>query len=222
MEGSHPYDGNMSQNSHDNDTPFTPQVSFRFPNVPFPNPKIPYTPPVADETYHVPTRFGMSGLLAITTLMGVVFGILRNFTGGLNFHFDPYEETHPIAYLFLALLALATCLAQMRYGGVPRAASCAAGAILFPLCICATVLFQWGFWVFLQTLCALPLLVIGGAGFGYLAGACTAGCFLLMDSFDTWYARRIQRITPTSPAPNSAEPILAELVDSPGNEKRES
>lgn len=131
-------------------------------------------PSATTSQYAVPRRFGMAGILAITTLMAVLFGLLR------------YCNAHPAAYMFVGLLSLVTCLVQMRYGEVPRVASLIAGAIFMPLCALGTFLFavyeghvvldDIGWLVFM-----LPLLLSFGAFFGYLAGACTAGLFLLMD-----------------------------------------
>jgi hypothetical protein len=135
------------------------------------------SPSAATAQYAVPRRFGMAGILAITTLMAVLFGLLRS-TGA-----------PPAIYVFVGVLALVTCLVQMWYGDVPRIASIVAGAICLPVCILGTsfVRFFMDFddrmsvdeisWV----ICTLPVTTVFGAGFGYLAGACTAGLFLLMD-----------------------------------------
>lgn len=181
----------------------------------WPQPKIAAS---TEATYHVPKRFGMSGMLAITTLMAVIFGVLRNFPGGLNFSFDANAQTHPVVYIFLGLLVLATCVAQMLYGDVPRAASCIAGAILFPVCI--LVVFVWN-GMLLEAVCLLPFLGIAGAGFGYLAGGCTAGCFLLMDKFDKWYLERVLKQSPAASSPSAEEPVWAEVVEQTYVDKRD-
>ena len=132
-------------------------------------------PSAATAQYAVPKRFGMAGILAITTLMAVLFGVLR------------YCNAHPAVYIFVGLLALVTCLVQMRYGEVPRVASILAGAVFMPICVLATFvvasilddrvdLDDIG-WV----ICTAPFWAVAGAFFGYLSGACTAGLFLLMD-----------------------------------------
>lgn len=133
------------------------------------------TPSAATAQYAVPKRFGMAGILAITTLMAVLFGILR------------YCNAHPAAYIFIGLLALVTCLVQMRYGEVPRIASIVAGALFMPICAVATLLValavddradldDLGWIIFVS-----PMLAAFGAFLGYLSGAVTAGLFLLMD-----------------------------------------
>ena len=134
-------------------------------------------PSATTAQYAVPRRFGMAGILAITTLMAVLFGLLRRM------------GAPPPIYIFVGILALTTCLVQMRYGDVPRVASIVAGAVCMPLCALGTFLFAVFFdpegrvslddigWVFFS----LPITGAAGAFFGYLAGACTAGLFLLMD-----------------------------------------
>lgn len=134
----------------------------------------PPTSPTA-ATYAVPTRFGMAGILAITTFMAVLFGILR------------YFNAPAVVYVYLGLLALVTCLVQMRYGDVPRLASIAAGAVFLPLCAIVTVaLVARRPTDILTVICTTPILILVGAGFGYLAGACTAGLFLLMDLIEPY------------------------------------
>jgi hypothetical protein len=120
-------------------------------------------------SYAVPSRFGMAGILAITTFMAVLFGILR------------YMNAPGLVYVFLGLLSLVTCLVQMRYGDVPRKASIIAGAITLPTCMVGGLLFVGRRDDMLTVVCSLPFLTLAGAGSGYVAGACTAGIFLLMD-----------------------------------------
>lgn len=69
-----------------------------------------------EQVYRVPTRFGMSGILAITTLMAVLFGVLRNFPGIMNLAINEQVATHPVVYLFFSVLMLSTCFVQMFYG----------------------------------------------------------------------------------------------------------
>lgn len=150
----------------------------------------------------------MAGMLAITTLMAVLFGILRSF------------NAHPAAYIFLGLLALVTCLVQMRYGELPRVASMLAGVLVMFLCALGLFLFgvyfdrrfdldDIGWLVF-----ASPILAGFGAFFGYLSGTCTAGLFLLMDMLEsslsgggTGGLRYAQPRKAGRP-----EPVMAELV----------
>jgi hypothetical protein len=164
---------------------------------------------VVSAQYAVPQRFGMAGILAITTLMAVLFGLLRSF------------NSHPVAYIFLGLLALVTCLVQMRYGDVPRMASIIAGAIFMPVCMVGAALVRMFFddggrnevgWM----ICSAPLFTGVGAAFGYLAGACTAGLFLLMDLIEPHLpggsSGRLRYARRDPPRPPRPEPVMAELV----------
>jgi hypothetical protein len=114
----------------------------------------------ATAQYAVPQRFGMAGILALTTLMAVMFGLLRS------------VGAHPFAYVFVGVLAIVTCLVQMRYGEVPRVASMIAGAIVMPLCalgfgLAVVAVDDWvsfddSYWF----VCMLPFLAAVGAPFG--------------------------------------------------------
>jgi hypothetical protein len=102
----------------------------------------------ADGTYHVPKRFGMSGMLAITTLMAIIFGVIYNMGNLIN---DPlYAErgTHPLIFLFMGILILIMCLVQMACGDVPRVASITTGVILLPLFVAFAMLYLSGWKAF--------------------------------------------------------------------------
>jgi hypothetical protein len=145
--------------------------------------------------YAVPKRFGMAGILALTTLMAVLFGLLRS------------VGAHPFVYVFVGVLALVTCLVQMRYGEVPRVASMLAGAVVMPLCGIGFAMVA----VFVDErisiddlsgmICMLPLAAAFGAGFGYLAGAATAGLFLLIDLAESYSVRGGGRLRYARPSP---------------------
>lgn len=153
-------------------------------------------------SYAVPKRFGMAGMLAITTFMALLFGLLRAC------------GAHPAVYIFLGVLSLVTCLVQMRYGDVPRIASIAAGTVILPLSALAFVLLTGDSRQIMATACVTPFLAMAGALSGYLAGACTAGLFLMMDLAEPYlpggggpkYAR-------TQPARDNI--MLATLLSSP-------
>jgi hypothetical protein len=152
----------------------------------------------------------MAGMLAITTLMAVLFGVLRRM------------GAPPTVYVFIGILALATCLVQMRYGDVPRVASIAAGALCMPLCVLGAFFYSVFFeergsignigWVIF----ALPLTATVGAFFGYLAGACTAGLFLLMDLIEPHLpggaGSRLRYARPANPRKWGDDIVLATLV----------
>lgn len=76
------------------------------------------------NVYSVPQRFGLSELLALTTLFAVCFGILK-------FYEAPVE-----IYLFLGVVATIVSFAQMVSRDAPRQVSIIAGALTLP--------FFWG------------------------------------------------------------------------------
>jgi hypothetical protein len=147
--------------------------------------------------------------------MAVLFGLLR------------HMGAPPAVYIFIGVLSLVTCLVQMRFGDVPRAASVVAGAVCMPLCTLGTFLFEVfvdhrfdlediGWVVFTS-----PMLAVAGAFFGYLCGACTAGLFLLMDLVEPHLpgggVSGLRYARPVRSHYVYAEPVIAE-VDSPENE----
>jgi hypothetical protein len=170
----------------------------------------------ADGTYHVPKRFGMSGMLAITTLMAIIFGVIYNMGNLIN---DPlYAErgTHPLIFLFMGILILIMCLVQMACGDVPRVASITTGVILLPLFVAFAMLYLSGWKAFGMSIACSPFLMVAGALVGYLGGAITAGCFLVTDILESKYRPHTVRTTQT---PNFAawdsatEIVTAELVN---------
>lgn len=134
-----------------------------------------YSPPPATPVFHVPTRFGMSAILGITTALAILFGILRMSGAPVSF------------YWFFTLLSLIICVVQMKFGEVPRQGSIAAGAILLPIFVIVAAILD-GSWHHgdptMLVFCAL-----GGAFFGYLTGTCLGGVFLLMDLFEKFWTR---------------------------------
>jgi hypothetical protein len=128
-------------------------------------------------TYHVPKRFGMSAILGITTALALLFALLRRL------------GAPEVVYLFFGTLAMVICVAQMRFGDVPRQASVIAGAVLCPV-------FMVGYFMFVDgprrgedfvcfTFGSVPM----GALFGYVTGTCAGGVFLLMDLFEKYWTR---------------------------------
>lgn len=136
----------------------------------------------AGETFHVPPRFGMSAILGITTALALLFGLFR------------LVDTHPLVYVFSALLVGIICVVQMRWGHIARPASILAGAIWLPLFILAltlTISLTEDRWpplgaIFCATVFAVPF----GGLLGYLAGTCAGGFFLLMDLFEKYWEQR--------------------------------
>ena len=154
-------------------------------------------------TYSVPQRFGISAILALTTLFAFLFAGLRAF------------NAPPVFYLFFGTLAVTICLAQMIFGQVPRLSSIASGAILLPFWVFVTAIIDEGSgggrnaigWA----VASAPFTLIAGAILGYLAGTVMAGFFLLLDLAQTPKPKM-------PPAARSPEPISAELVEKSSRE----
>ena len=164
--------------------------------------KDPWLPPPPIHTYHVPCRFGVSGLIAITSLMAVIFGILQRY------------DVHPLAYVFLGIMVLFTCIAQMRFGKTPRLASCIMGAILLSVIVQGIEVYdQIGThrsYYFRNPLFSLKLFLWAlfcGCLLGYITGTVTAACFMFMEMFDSVFHRK-------------AKPQQAVQWDGPESEQR--
>ncbi|WP_425615524.1 hypothetical protein NA78x_005445 [Anatilimnocola sp. NA78] len=123
----------------------------------------------------------MSAILGITTALAFLFGLLR------------FTNAHELFYLFFGLLAMIICLVQMRWGGIARQASVAAGAILLPLFVIAMVAFVESPRFQAEALCFLFFSVPLGGFLGYLTGTCAGGVFLLMDLFEKYWTRRAEQ-----------------------------
>lgn len=156
--------------------------------------------------YAVPQRFGISAILALTTLFACVFAILKGF------------EASPVSYLFFGTLGVTICLAQMFFGRVPRVSSIVAGSILLPFWVFVTALFfdpptrvtmQMARFIVNEALIVAPVTIIAGAILGYLTGAVMAGFFLLLDM--------AQGGTGPAPVqlPDDDKPPAADVVEPP-------
>jgi protein-S-isoprenylcysteine O-methyltransferase Ste14 len=121
--------------------------------------------------YAVPRRFGLSTVLAFTTIFAFLFGVLN------------YVGADPKVYFFVSVEIAAICLAQIVFGATPRRGSALTGAVLLP--------FWTAIWIadhLLHLQIPLPLLIAGvasvvlfGALLGYLIGGLAAGFFLVLD-----------------------------------------
>lgn len=128
----------------------------------------------AEPTFHVPTRFGMSAILGITTALAVLFGFFRAF------------GAPEVMYLFFGLLSMIICLVQMRFGDVPRQASIIAGAVMLPVFLIGVAMFvdrQYRGEVACLVIFSIPL----GGFLGYVTGTFAGGIFLLMDMFEKYW-----------------------------------
>ena len=130
------------------------------------------------SVYHVPKRFGVSAILGITTVLAILFGLLRSTGAPL------------ISYWYFALLSLFICIAQMRFGEVPRQVSIIAGALLLPVFVIGTALYEDES-LHNDGVAILLVSIFDGAFFGYLTGTCLGGVFLLMDLLEKFWTRPI-------------------------------
>lgn len=142
------------------------------------------------DTYRVPERFGLAAILALMTLMSVLFGMLR------------WLEAPAPVFIVLSLLVLVISLVQMRWGWVPREGSMAAGAAVLTLSVFVGALVEGGLMSLSWLIVASPCLAVGGALLGYLTGTVLAGIFLILDRLDARWR----------PVPDT-EPVVAEVVE---------
>lgn len=156
----------------------------------------------ADPTFHVPPRFGMSAIIGITTSLALLFALFR------------VVDAHPLIYVFTTLLVFIIVVVQMRWGHVARPASIVAGAAWMPLFVLSLAVLSgdgppiWGI------LCTFPFIIVVGGFFGYLAGTCAGGFFLLMDMLEKYLERR-RGIAPQTAysQQQTAEPPKPQLDD---------
>jgi hypothetical protein len=136
---------------------------------------LPSVAPAKKAHYQVPSRFGLTAIMGLLTVLAIIFGLLRAF------------DAPPVVYLFVGSEIMAICLAQILFGAAPRGSSALTGAILLPL------------WVFLtmntravpmpfHLILTLFLIAFGGL-MGYCIGALAAGFFLMMDLIEPWLIR---------------------------------
>ncbi|MBM4089417.1 MAG: hypothetical protein FJ276_08310 [Planctomycetes bacterium] len=132
------------------------------------------------DGYRVPKQFSMAETLAMITVFGFLFGVLRQF------------EAPATLYMFLGTQAVLICLVQMRYGTVPRGASTLVGCVFMPLWVWVLNAFdsRHAFASFGQSVFDLPITVLFGGLLGYCTGALAAGVFLVMDVVGRAAARR--------------------------------
>lgn len=135
------------------------------------------------DGYRVPRRFSIAEILAMMTVFGIVFGLLRVF------------QAHPAWYMFLGTQGVVICLVQMRFGSVPRGASTLVGCVFLPL-------WTWGMAAFGSSALPaqfssswgdVPFAVAFGGLIGYCTGALAAGVFLILDMGDNLVRRAGKR-----------------------------
>ena len=145
---------------------------------------LPSSSPVKKTQYQVPSRFGLTAIMGLLTVLAIIFGSLKA------------AEAPAIIYLFIGSEIVAICLVQILVGSAPRGGSTLIGAILLPLWVYATldqpqVAAATGD-VLLAAMIRLTLfllLVSFGALMGYCIGTLAAGFFLMMDLLEPWLIR---------------------------------
>jgi len=136
---------------------------------------LPSAAPVKKSQYQVPSRFGLTAIMGLLTVLAFIFGALRA------------VEAPPVVYLFVGSEIVAICLVQILVGSSPRGGSAVTGAVLLP------------FWVYMtlrtppmpmtfEIVFVITLVAFGGL-LGYCIGTLAAGFFLMMDLIEPWLVR---------------------------------
>ncbi len=159
---------------------------------------LPSSAPTKKAQYQVPSRFSLTAIMGLLTVLAMIFGLLRAF------------DAHPVVYLFVGSEIVAICLAQILVGSAPRGGSTLTGAILLPLWVYLTMrkmpsagpmvalvlagqtevspMIELLLVVAFHSL-VLLMLVAFGALMGYCIGTLAAGFFLMMDLIEPWLLR---------------------------------
>ena len=117
--------------------------------------------------YTVPRRFGLSAVLALTTIFAILFGALN------------YMHAPPAVYLFVATEISAICLVQM-FGSAPRTGSALTGAVLLPFWTAISLASYLNQVSFAVIIVGCAIVAVFGALLGYCIGGLLAGFFLTM------------------------------------------
>jgi protein-S-isoprenylcysteine O-methyltransferase Ste14 len=124
--------------------------------------------------YAVPRRFGLSAVLAFTTIFAFVFGTLN------------YMGAEAIVYFFVSTEIAAICLMQIVFVSAPRRASAFMGAVLLPFWIAIWNYDHLHQIPMLALVVGMAIVGIFGALLGYLIGGLAAGFFLAMDLLEPY------------------------------------
>jgi protein-S-isoprenylcysteine O-methyltransferase Ste14 len=163
---------------------------------------LPSSAPVKKARYQVPSRFSLTAIMGLLTVLAVIFGALRA------------VEAPAVVYLFVGSEIVAICLVQILVGSAPRGGSALTGAILLP------------FWVYLtlRTPAVPPLLefvlivilFLFGGLMGYCIGTLAAGFFLMMDLIEPWLLRNTTAYElPSHDCPAQDGPSDSDLIPPP-------
>lgn len=172
----------------------------------------PRMPKLRGAQYQVPSRFGLTAIIGLLTVLSLVFG-------GLNL-LRFYLEIPATVYFFAAAQVLGICIAQMFFGSAPRMISVLVGAVLLPIFILSSLDLRGA------TFAILSILVVVCGLFGALVGYCTgtlaAGFFLVMEWLEPILVVRNSRRALSTPG-RAPSPLRVEPNATSGpNEAQES
>ena len=151
----------------------------------------PRMPTLKKAQYQVPKRFGLAAIIALLTVLSLLFG-------GLNLLNDHIHIPTAI-YFFAAGQVLAICIAQMVFGTAPRMISALAGAILPPAIIAIDIQLNGPRNYAVGVTNAFAMIAVVGGLLGYCIGALAAGFFLVMEWVEKWYLGN--KLDPEKPGP---------------------
>jgi protein-S-isoprenylcysteine O-methyltransferase Ste14 len=129
---------------------------------------------IPQAQYAVPRRFGLSSVLALTTIFAIIFGSLN------------YMGASPVAYLFVSTEISAICLAQIIFGSAARSASAVIGAMLLPFWMAISFAAERNRLDPIELIIVGIILMVPGAILGYFIGTLAAGFFLAMDLLEPY------------------------------------
>jgi protein-S-isoprenylcysteine O-methyltransferase Ste14 len=136
--------------------------------------------PNSTPQYSVPTRFGMSAILALVTMFAVIFGCINLLQTWIT-----EVRLSPMLHLFFGVELLTIWICQMRFHQSPRRVSMLVGAILLPV----FASFSLDLRSTVGTVVMIVLFFLGGI-IGYCLGALAAGLFMVLDWLKPYSAGR--------------------------------
>ncbi len=137
----------------------------------------PATP--ATKIYSAPRSFDLATIFVVTFAYSLLFAVMS------------FASFPPLMSLAVGafITVVGVCQAVLFGGKYPRAASYLSGAVLYVAAtIIMSVLAPRGFRIEYLVL-GIPMSIIFGAIFGYLAGVLVGGVFLVADHIRNWFAR---------------------------------
>jgi len=142
--------------------------------------------PLPAKIYSAPRRFDLATIFVVTFAYSLLFASMNMFS------FPPTVSL--IVGVFITLVGAGQAL---LFGGRnPRVASVITGAIAcVPLTLATIMMTPRGFRSD-EMFVSVPLSVIFGAGFGYVAGVLVGGVFLFADAIRKWFVRRAEASQP--------------------------